>query len=140
MTRTDLFKKAHEIARQTKEIAGSYRLAFACALKALYNGEIDMEKTIEEKLIAAGASAWEKGEYKRIYLSESVVRDLGFTQGTSGCWYANPEDEATRIRSNSMNSIISRAFYDCNAKTWNFSRCSVTPTLSEAKEIFVKNI
>lgn len=38
MTKSDLFKAAHKIARETKAIAGSYRIAFACALKDLYAG------------------------------------------------------------------------------------------------------
>lgn len=48
MTKSEMFKKAHKIARVTKEIAGSYRIAFACALKDLYAGLVTMVKTLEE--------------------------------------------------------------------------------------------
>lgn len=45
MTKSDLFKAAHKIARETKEDAGSYRIAFSCALKRLYaKGEKPMAK------------------------------------------------------------------------------------------------
>lgn len=50
MTKSELFTAAHKIARQTKEAAGSYRIAFACALKDLYKGIATMtEKTNAEK-------------------------------------------------------------------------------------------
>lgn len=38
MTKSELFKRAHIIARMTKEAAGSYQIAFKCALKAMYTG------------------------------------------------------------------------------------------------------
>ena len=50
MTKSELFTAAHEIARQTKEAAGSYRIAFACALRDLYAGVITMkQKSAEQK-------------------------------------------------------------------------------------------
>lgn len=50
MTKSELFKAAHKIARETKEAAGSYRIAFACALKDLYNGVYTMEQKSAEQL------------------------------------------------------------------------------------------
>jgi hypothetical protein len=50
MTKSDLFKAAHKIARETKAIAGSYRIAFACALKDLYAGVITMKQKSAEQL------------------------------------------------------------------------------------------
>lgn len=50
MTKSDLFKAAHKIARQTKEAAGSYRIAFACALKDLYAGIVSAETKSAEQL------------------------------------------------------------------------------------------
>ena len=44
MTKSELFKAAHKIARETKAIAGSYRIAFSCALKALYAGIASVEE------------------------------------------------------------------------------------------------
>lgn len=50
MTKSDLFKAAHKIARETKAAAGSYRIAFACALRDLYAGIATAEvKSAEEK-------------------------------------------------------------------------------------------
>lgn len=56
MTKSELFKAAHKIARETKSIAGSYRVAFACALKDLYA----VEKATSEKTPAE--KAWEHFE------------------------------------------------------------------------------
>lgn len=50
MTKSEFFKAAHKIARETKSIAGSYRIAFACALKDLYAGVITMEQKSAEQL------------------------------------------------------------------------------------------
>lgn len=50
MTKSDLFKAAHKIARQTKEAAGSYRIAFACALKDLYAGIATAEAKSAEQI------------------------------------------------------------------------------------------
>ena len=50
MTKSELFKAAHKIARETKAIAGSYRIAFSCALRDLYAGVANMnEKSSKEK-------------------------------------------------------------------------------------------
>lgn len=49
MTKSELFKAAHKIARETKAIAGSYRIAFSCALRDLYAGVENMnEKSAKE--------------------------------------------------------------------------------------------
>lgn len=50
MTKSELFKVAHKIARETKAIAGSYRIAFACALRDLYAGVITVEQKSSEQL------------------------------------------------------------------------------------------
>lgn len=44
MTKSELFKAAHKIARETKAIAGSYRIAFSCALRDLYAGVASMNE------------------------------------------------------------------------------------------------
>ena len=50
MAKSELFKAAHKIARETKAIAGSYRIAFSCALRDLYAGVANMnEKSAKEK-------------------------------------------------------------------------------------------
>lgn len=47
MTKSQMFKKAHEIARATKAIVGDYRIAFSIALKDIYSGRIEMEEKSE---------------------------------------------------------------------------------------------
>ena len=60
MTKSDLFKRAHLIARMTKDAAGSYQIAFSVALKALYAGEYAsfeaMAESLRGTLEAAGAN------------------------------------------------------------------------------------
>lgn len=70
MTKSDLFKAAHKIARETKAIAGSYRIAFACALKDLYAGMSMTEKSTAEKLEELGIDVWECGDMKRYYIND----------------------------------------------------------------------
>ena len=48
MTKSELFKAAHKIARETKAIAGSYRIAFSCALRDLYAGVASMNEKEKE--------------------------------------------------------------------------------------------
>lgn len=60
MTKSELFKRAHIIARMTKEAAGSYQIAFKCALKAMYTGIYckfeTMLKDLRDVFEAAGAN------------------------------------------------------------------------------------
>ena len=133
MTRSEMFKKAHEIARNTKEAAGSYRIAFACALKDIYAGMVEM--SIEEKLEAAGAYIWERDEHKRAYLNIETIENLGFKKESSGKWSKN----GACISSRNMDSIISRAFFDCIAKEWNFSRCNGGFSTAADRKSFVEN-
>lgn len=60
MTKSELFKRAHIIARMTVKAAGSYQIAFSCALKAVYAGEYSnfgkMINDMRSILTAAGAN------------------------------------------------------------------------------------
>lgn len=60
MTKSELFKRAHIIARMTVKAAGSYHIAFSCALKAVYAGEYRdfgrMANDMRSILTAAGAN------------------------------------------------------------------------------------
>lgn len=135
MTKSEMFKKAHKIARETKEIAGSYRIAFACALKDIHSG-LYSEKTVEEKLVEIGASIWENYGYKRIYLNEEIVLGMGFKKVSSGKWIKGEDC----ITSCDMKSIIARAYYDCDEESWNFSKCTGSCLFSEHKAIFASAI
>lgn len=126
MTKSDLFKAAHKIARQTKEAAGSYRIAFACALRDLYAGVASIKKSVIEILEDAGCEHWERGEMDRIYINrnaEAVRAAVGYKQYSNGKWYRNDEDCDTMITSAAMQMICGRAFYDCKALAWDFSNC-----------------
>lgn len=135
MTKSEMFKKAHEIARSTKEIAGSYKIAFSCALKDLHAGV--MESTVEQKLEAAGAEIWENYGYKRIYLNAEIIINLGFKKASDGKWYKGD----ARINSSNMNAMISRGFFDCQRKCWNFSKCGMGGFASkDDQNSFVANV
>lgn len=60
MTKSELFKRAHIIARMTVQAAGSYQIAFKCALKAMYTGIYckfeTMLKDLRDVFEAAGAN------------------------------------------------------------------------------------
>ena len=53
MTKSELFKAAHKIAREIKAIAGSYRIAFSCALRDLYAGVASMNENPSKETEAA---------------------------------------------------------------------------------------
>ena len=84
MTKSDLFKTAHKIARLTKTIAGSYHIAFSAALKGLYAGEysVSFEKMLAEVrgiLECAGAN-WHLCRDLRsyvVYLNDAAMK-LGY--------------------------------------------------------------
>lgn len=134
MTRSEIFSKAHEIAKQNRERFITYRASLSAALKSVY-ASLKKEKSIEEKLVEAGANIWEKGEYKRAYLSAETVENLGFVKHTNGKWYKND----ACINSNNMNSIINRAFFDCRTKMWNFSKCNNGFSTEADQTAFVEN-
>ncbi|KAB8312942.1 hypothetical protein EH228_04495 [Erwinia endophytica] len=65
MTKSEIFKTAHEIAKSTNAVVGCYQIAFSLALKSVY---ASLTQTMEEKLIDMGMHVWEKGDYRRIYI------------------------------------------------------------------------
>ena len=121
MTNTQIFVLAHQIARATKTAAGSYRIAFACALKDIYAGIVG-QKTTEQKLRDMGFSPWTKNDHKRIYVN---VEDLGkianieVDMHNSGrvaqMWIDGYSVKSTRARSIAGQGC----FYDCKSSTWH---------------------
>ena len=71
MTKSELFKSAHKLAKEILSECSDYRTAFSCALKAIYEGYKMAEKSIEEKLEDLGIEAWERGEMKRYYMNDN---------------------------------------------------------------------
>ena len=121
MTNTQIFVLAHQIARATKTAAGSYRIAFACALKDIYAGIVG-QKTTEQKLRDMGFSPWTKNDRKRIYVN---VEDLGkiakieVDMHNSGrvaqMWIDGYSVKSTRAQSIARQGC----FYDCKSSTWH---------------------
>lgn len=138
MTKSDLFKAAHKIARETKAIAGSYRIAFACALKDLYAGIAAAEaKSVAQILEDCGCQHWERGEMDRIYINRNareVIKAAGFKQLSSGKF---ENASGGWMTSGSMTSICTNAFYDCKAQEWNFSRCGGSFNFEAAKNLWI---
>ena len=134
MTRSEIFANAHEIAKQTRERFVTYRAAFSAALKSVYASL--KEKSIEKTLVEAGANIWEKGEHKRAYLNIETIENLGFKKESNGKWSKND----AYISSRNMDSIINRAFFDCVAKAWNFSRCNNGFNTAADQAAFITNI
>lgn len=111
MNKSQLFKNAHKIARETVELVGDYRIAFSLALKNLYN-----EKTTEQKLIEAGCSVWEKYGKKRIYINvEQMSAVFGLTvnfynTGNISSAYLQGEKISNR---QAYRLLENKMFFDC---------------------------
>ena len=69
MTKSELFKTAHTIARKTVKAVGNYMVAFKLALINLYKGiSMDKNKCVETLLLKEGFETWEKNGMRRIYI------------------------------------------------------------------------
>lgn len=66
MTKRELFKKAHEIART---FTGDYRARFALALKLIREGAGKMEEKLEQPESVSRIRVWEKYGKKRVYFT-----------------------------------------------------------------------
>lgn len=113
------FKKAHEIARNTKHIAGSYSIAFKCALTDLYAEE--KSQKIEKKLIELGMKVWSKAGHKRIYVNEWNLKDVfdieirKYNTGNLCCVTIG----GSGVSNNKAYKILGTdTYYDCLKKEW----------------------
>lgn len=133
MTGTELFTKAHKIARETRASFVTYRAAFSAALKGLYAMMKENEKSTAEKLEEIGLTAWERGEMTRYYLNRdyAVARAAGFVCGSDGKWTRGEG----RISSRSMDTILATAYYDAKAGRMVYPRNGGFAFATE-KEIF----
>lgn len=68
MTKSEIFTKAHQIAKSTAAKVGHYVIAFSLALKEVYQS-MKSVITTEAKLINLGLSVWENGKIRRIYIN-----------------------------------------------------------------------
>lgn len=113
MTKKEIFCKAHEIARQTAEEAGSYRIAFKCALKDVYAGLYDAKKeTVEEFVERCGCTIYtaRNGE-DRVY-----INNLGQLMALTGLHYEGTDGhlysaEGQWFSRNSVSMFIGKVWY-----------------------------
>lgn len=137
MTKSEIFKSAHAIAKSTVFKVGNYMIAFKIALLSVYQELKAAPKSTEEKLLELGAEIWENYGHRRIYMNLDLIRDVfGFrvtfynTGNISGVDRVNADGERedySNRKGTSMALNLLDAFYDLNKKAWNIkgSRCSV---------------
>ena len=78
MTKSELFKKAHAIAKATVKAVGNYSIAFKLALKEVYFEEISL--SVKERMENSGtltASQWQEVNLDPSLIRSSVVNALG---------------------------------------------------------------
>lgn len=77
MTKSELFKSAHKIARKTVLEVGNYMIAFSLALKEGYaKMKTESEISIKDKIIALGGKEWKKDSMHRVYISCAILNIL----------------------------------------------------------------
>ena len=120
MTKSEIFTKAHAIARKTVSTVGDYIIAFRLALKSVYTS---MENT-EQKLVDAGLYVWENYGKKRIYINGFADMMKAFpelsisfykTGNVSSAYY-----KGEKISNGKAKKLIpaGKAFYDCISDEW----------------------
>lgn len=67
MTKSELFKAAHAMARKVIQAGDDYRATFGAALKILLS-----KPSLLEQLIAIGGALWEKAGMRRIYFNNAA--------------------------------------------------------------------
>jgi hypothetical protein len=143
MNKSEIFKKAHQIAKATAVTVGNYMVAFKLALIEVYQTmKKAAELTIEQKLIQAGCSVWENYGHRRIYMNpEAIEAVFGFrvthykTGNISGV--NRDVNGTTEHYSNTKGGKIyvnlCDGFYDLNKECWGFIGSKPN---SEAEEYF----
>lgn len=118
MSKSEIFKKAHEIARNTVALVGDYMIAFSIALKNLYKEGKKMAATMQQKLEALGLTVWEGGQHKRIYISDKTEEIFGLKINTYGTGsISNAFLNGKKISNNKARKFLEdNPYYDCNAK------------------------
>lgn len=130
MTKSEMFKKAHKIARDTVSVVGNYMIAFSMALKAIYMEISKMVATTEQVLIDLGLSVWEKNSTRRIYINSDRSEDVFGLQitkyRTGNISSANLNGE--RISNSKASKLLSSpTYFDCTTQKF------VGPLASYAK-------
>lgn len=76
MNKSQLFKAAHKLVQEIIQFGDNYSATFSACLKLIYERLKITSQSFLEKLILAGGKVWQKGNYKRIYLNMTLVKDL----------------------------------------------------------------
>ena len=76
MNKSELFKKAHEIARNTVKLVGDYMVAFKIALKRVYEIIKSETQSMEQRLLNVGATVWENYGKRRIYINHDLIEKV----------------------------------------------------------------
>ncbi|EPC5509157.1 hypothetical protein M8E51_004282 [Salmonella enterica] len=80
MTKSEIFTKAHQIAKATRAAVGNYMIAFSLALKEVYS---KMKEITVEALEALGGNRWTKNSMDRVYFNgETLAEIVGFSFST----------------------------------------------------------
>jgi hypothetical protein len=76
MNKSEMFKKAHQIARDIVAKVGNYFIAFRFALKEVWNMIKENKITMVEKLEALGLTHWVAGDHDRIYIKRDYFEKV----------------------------------------------------------------
>ena len=108
MTKSEIFKAAHRMAKATVKAVGNYMIAFSLALKEIYNSTKKVAKSAEQQLIEMGGKLWEQGNMRRVYLSLDVLNSV-----TNLGWMLN----GTKHKFYFQNGGIYKKTTQCDKKT-----------------------
>lgn len=86
MTKSEIFKAAHELASSTAHLVGDYMIAFSLALKLtikkskLAKGN-NIMTALKNKIIEMGGKEWTKNGMERVYIDSSILNKLEEEKG-----------------------------------------------------------
>ena len=141
MTGTELFTKAHKIARETRASFVTYRAAFSAALKGLYAMMKDNEKTTAEKLEDLGIEAWERGEMKRYYINADKLEavfglSVGFYKSGNICGATLNGEEISNSKAAKL--MGQKIFFDAVSGEWMQKTSMGTGALNDTLKASLK--
>lgn len=119
MTKSEIFKAAHALAKATVEVVGDYMIAFSLALKETYKMT---EKTLEKKLIDLGLSVWGEDFGKpRIYINPE---SMGAIFGLELSFYKTGSISAAKLNGEKISNskayklLQNKIYFDINSKAF----------------------
>lgn len=109
MTKSELFKAAHALAKQVIQPGDHYGTTFGAALKSLLAKPVDME----EALTKIGGRLWEKGGMRRIYFN-----DLEQWMGLTISRYNTGNISGARVNGERISNSQARKMLNSIDKLW----------------------